>query len=44
MSQTLLRGRTLTFLRWPESTDDHAAYRYEEDGGVLIDSGRIVAA
>jgi guanine deaminase len=44
MSQTLLRGRTLSFLRWPDNTDDHAAYRYEEDGGLLIESGRIVAA
>ena len=44
MSQTLLRGRTLSFLRWPDNTDDHAAYRYEEDGGLLIDGGKIVAA
>ena len=44
MSQTLLRGRTLTFLRWPDNVDDHAAYRYEEDGGLLIDDGKIVAA
>ena len=28
MSDLLLRGRTLTFLRWPDSADDHAAYRY----------------
>jgi guanine deaminase len=44
MTQTLLRGRTLTFLRWPNDTDDHAAYRYEEDGGLLVEDGRIVAA
>jgi guanine deaminase len=44
MTQTLLRGRTLTFLRWPDDTDDHAAYRYEEDGGLLIEGGKIVAA
>jgi guanine deaminase len=44
MIQTLLRGRTLTFLRWPDDMDDHAAYRYEEDGGLLIDDGKIVAA
>jgi guanine deaminase len=43
MTETLLRGRTLTFLRWPESADDHASYRYEEDGGLLIRDGRIVA-
>jgi len=44
MTQTLLRGRTLSFLRWPDDTNDHAAYRYEEDGGLLIDGGKIVAA
>jgi guanine deaminase len=44
MTQTLLRGRTLSFLRWPDDTNDHAAYRYEEDGGLLIEGGRIVAA
>ena len=44
MSQTLLRGRVLSFLRWPDDTNDHAAYRYEEDGGVLIEGGKIVAA
>jgi guanine deaminase len=40
----LLRGRTLSFLRWPETIDDHAAYAYEEDGGLLIRDGKIVAA
>ena len=44
MAQILLRGRTLSFLRWPEDTNDHAAYRYEEDGGLLIDGGKMVAA
>ncbi|MEW9834096.1 guanine deaminase [Mesorhizobium marinum] len=44
MNQTLLRGRTLTFLRWPDTTEDHAAYRYEEDGGLLLEGGRIAAA
>jgi guanine deaminase len=44
MTDTLLRGRTLTFLRWPDSVDDHAAYAYEEDGGLLIRGGEIVAA
>ena len=44
MTSTLLRGRTLSFLRWPEAIDDHAAWRYEEDGGLLIRDGRIVAA
>ncbi len=40
----LLRGRTLSFHRWPETSADHAAYAYEEDGGVLIDNGMIVAS
>ncbi|TIL79259.1 MAG: guanine deaminase, partial [Mesorhizobium sp.] len=44
MTSTLLRGRTLTFLRWPETIDDHSAWRYEEDGGLLISDGRIVAS
>jgi guanine deaminase len=44
MGETLLRGRTLNFLRWPDSTDDHAAYAYEEDGGLLLRDGKIAAA
>jgi guanine deaminase len=44
MTDTLLRGRTLSFRRWPETIDDHAAYAYEEDGALLIRDGRIVAA
>jgi guanine deaminase len=44
MTLKLLRGRTLSFLRWPETIDDHSAWRYEEDGALLIDNGRIVAA
>jgi guanine deaminase len=44
MSDTLLRGRTLTFLRWPDSADDHTSYCYEEDGGLLIRDGRIIAS
>jgi len=44
MTETLLRGRTLTFLRWPEAIDDRGAWRYEEDGGLLMKDGRIVAA
>jgi guanine deaminase len=44
MISTLLRGRTLSFVRWPETIDDHSAWRYEEDGGLLISDGRIVAA
>ncbi|TIT76503.1 MAG: guanine deaminase, partial [Mesorhizobium sp.] len=44
MTSKLLRGRTLSFLRWPEAIDDHSAWRYEEDGALLIDGGKIVAA
>lgn len=44
MSKTLLRGRTLSFHRYPETADDHAAYRFEEDGALLIENGKIVAA
>ena len=44
MAQTLLRGRTLSFLRWPDDTNDRSAYRYEEDGALLIDGGKFVAA
>ncbi len=44
MTSKLLRGRMLSFLRWPETIDDHSAWRYEEDGGLLIDKGKIVAA
>ncbi|OBQ83400.1 guanine deaminase [Mesorhizobium sp. WSM3873] len=44
MTSKLLRGRTLSFLRWPEAIDDHSAWRYEEDGGLLIDDGKIIAA
>lgn len=44
MTSLLLRGRTLSFLRWPDSVEDHAAYAYEEDGGLLIRDGNILAA
>ena len=44
MSATLLRGRTLSFRRWPESLDDTGAYVFEEDGAVLMRDGRIVAS
>lgn len=44
MTQTLLRGRTLSFLRYPESATDRSAFDYNEDGAVLIDGSRIVAS
>ncbi len=39
----LLRGRLLSFITEPESPDDRASYRYEEDGGLLIRDGVIEA-
>lgn len=44
MSERLIRGRTLSYLREPESPDDHAAYRLEEDGAILVRDGIIAAA
>lgn len=44
MSRTILRGRTLSFVRAPEAIDDRAAWRFEEDGGLVIEAGKIVAA
>jgi guanine deaminase len=44
MTDTLLRGRTLSFRRWPETIGDRAAYAYEEDGALLVRAGKIVAA
>ena len=43
MADLLLRGRTLSFLRWPDSAGDSAAYRFEEDGAVLVRDGKIAA-
>lgn len=43
MDEVLIRGRTLSFLRWPDTIGDHSAYAFEEDGGILIRDGRIVA-
>jgi len=44
VTPTLLRGRTLSFLRRPESVEDTASFRYEADGAVLVEDGRIRAA
>ena len=44
MTGTILRGRTLTFLRWPDSADDVGAFRYEEDGALLVRDGKIATA
>lgn len=39
----LLRGRLLSFLRQPEDIKDESSYVYHEDGGLLIEDGRIAA-
>jgi len=44
MSETLLRGRILTFHHEPSGPDDTAAYTYIEDGAVLMRDGVIVAS
>jgi guanine deaminase len=41
MTALLLRGRLLSFLRMPEAADDHTSYRYEDDGGLLVENGII---
>lgn len=43
MSATLYRGRTLSFIRAPEHINDAGSYRYESDGALLVEDGRIVA-
>ncbi|MCA1967890.1 MAG: guanine deaminase [Rhizobium sp.] len=43
MSATLYRGRTLSFIRAPEHIDDTQSYRYESDGALLVEDGKIVA-
>ena len=43
MSDLLIRGRVLSFLREPEGVEDSASYLYEADGAVLVREGRIVA-
>ena len=44
MSDTLLRGRILTFHQEPLGPDDTDAYSYVEDGAVLIRDGMIIAS
>jgi guanine deaminase len=43
MTALLLRGRLLSFHTRPEGIEDRAAYRYEDDGGLLLRDGRIEA-
>jgi guanine deaminase len=44
LNRTILRGRTLTFRRAPEAIDDSDAWSFEEDGGLVVENGMIVAA
>jgi guanine deaminase len=37
----LLRGRLLSFLRQPDDLSDTGSYVYHEDGGLLVDGGKI---
>ena len=43
MTSKILRGRVLTFVSEPQGPDDHASYRYIEDGAVVVADGRIVS-
>ena len=42
MSQKLLRGRVLSFHAEPQHPKDEAAYRYIDDGALLIENGMII--
>ncbi len=42
MKVTILRGRVLSFVAEPQGRDDHASYRYIEDGAVVIGDGKIL--
>ncbi|MCA1406650.1 guanine deaminase [Ensifer sp. IC3342] len=41
MSELLIRGRVLTFVKEPEGIDDTASYHFFEDGAVLVRNGKI---
>lgn len=43
MSEKILRGRVLRFLREPAGIADSASYAYDEDGAILIRNGRVAA-
>ncbi|MFD2740063.1 guanine deaminase [Sulfitobacter aestuarii] len=44
MTDTLLRGRILSFNRAPLSAEDSTAYSYVEDGALLLRDGLIIAS
>lgn len=43
MTETLIRGRMLSFRRAPEHAGDRESYLYEEDGALLVRDGKIAA-
>lgn len=44
MSETILRGRVLSFSRRPESADDNGAYTYLVDGAIVVGGdGKVIA-
>lgn len=43
MTDTLIRGRLLSFRRAPQHADDRESYFYEADGALLISAGKIAA-
>jgi guanine deaminase len=43
-SQTIIRGRLLSFFREPAGINDDTSYRYDEDGALLVAKGKIVAS
>jgi len=44
MTETLIRGRLLSFRRAPAHAGDRESYLYEEDGALLVRDGKIAAA
>lgn len=44
MTDTLIRGRLLSFRRAPAHAGDGESYLYEEDGALLVRDGKIAAA
>jgi guanine deaminase len=43
MTDTLIRGRLLSFRRAPAHAGDRESYLYEEDGALLVRDGKIAA-
>jgi guanine deaminase len=43
VTRTVLRGRVLTFVSEPSGADDHASYRYFEDGAIVVEDGKVLS-